>query len=139
MSYADKMIEIQKGLDVKKAAREKRDEDEIDKIAPYFADDTHVVVRVPDAAVKFPGHLVGTRPMGPAYERFKQILWKDSTQRGVAEAKSRAGGELARHCLVYPSAEVYDSMVAEYAFLPDKFAEALIEAARAGAEAEGKG
>lgn len=139
MGYEEKRAAIQAKLDAAKAERLARDEKELDQLEEYFVDPAYVVVRLDEAAPGFAGHLVGTRPKGPAYERFKQILWRDSAQRGVIEAKSRAGAELARACLVYPSPEEYAKLVAEYSFVPDKFAEALIDAARAGAEAEGKG
>lgn len=139
MGYAEKRAEIQKKLDVAKTAREARDEKELEVIEQYLVDDGYVVVRLPDAAPNFVGHVVCHRPKGPAYERFKQTMWKDSAQRGVTEAKSRAGAELANLCLVYPAQPDYQALIAEYAFVPDKIAEAMINAAQAGADAEGKG
>lgn len=143
MGYDEKIAELQKKLDEAKLAREARDEKELDELIAKSLhpalDDTLVLVRVQDAPPHLPGHIVGTRPSGPQNDRFKQLMWKDSSQRGVVEAKSRAGEQLAAQCLVYPTKERYAELCAAFVMVPEKFAKALIEGAEAGAEATGKG
>ncbi len=140
MSYEEKKAEIEKRRAERAAERLARDTKELEgEVGDMLLSDEMVLVRFPEADVSLPGHYVGRRPRAPEIARFKSIMWRDNAQRGAIEAKANAGADLARQCRVYPSAERYDALVDAHAMVPDRVAQALIEAAQAGAEAEGKG
>lgn len=137
--YEERMAELQKLRDGAADARRKRDEKELDEFFDLLLEEQNVLIRFPESTPDLPGHVVCHRP-GPAQaQRFKAIMWKDAGQRGVLEQKQKAGADLARQCLVWPAVERYNALVEAYPMAPDKIAQLLIQAAEAGAEAEGKG
>ena len=140
MSYAEKLAELAKLRDGEETKRRARDEQELDEqlFAPA-SDPKNVFVRVPDAPSHLPGHVVCRVPGQPQIQRFREIMFRDSAQRGAVAAKAAAGSDLASQTRLYPSAERYADLVAECPMLPDKIAQLLIQAAEAGAVAEGKG
>lgn len=137
--YAERLAVLRKTKASTTSERDARDLRELDdpRVQELLADETNVVVRFKDAPPDMPGHYIGCRPSGPAIAFFKQTMWKDSAQKGVIEAKARAGEHLASQCRLYPSAEDYARLVAEFPLAPDRISKALIEAAEGGAEAEG--
>lgn len=116
-----------------KLERDLQEEIELD----HFLD-THRKLKI-DTAPEFPGCVIYRLPSPGEASRFRQIMWKESKERGVVEAKAKAGGELARACVVYPSREKYEELVATYTTLPDAVAKAIMQASDAEAEEEGKG
>lgn len=120
-------------------ARKEKDELELfEKLGPAFKLE-YIVVECRDAAPELPQFVVFHRPSGPQTDRFKTQMWKDSKERGVVEAKARAGADLAVQCLAWPSIEEYTKLIDANRMLPDKVAGILVEEAQAGAEAAGKG
>jgi hypothetical protein len=144
MGIAEKRAQIEQQLAAIKEARAKRNEAEEEKLLDEHGvsllDGSLVMLPLPETAPDLPGHYVGCRPLGPAMDRFRSIMWRDSGQRGATEAKARAGRELARFCLKYPSPSDFERLCdGEWAGAVDQIASALVRAAQAGLEAEGKG
>lgn len=87
--------------------------------------------------------LCGFVVLKPATEaqiaRYRHVLWKSASDKGATEAKAKAGPELARHCVVYPAAEVLAQLVERHPMILDKIAVAIIHKAEAAEVEEGKG
>ena len=120
---------------------EKKETDELEiceLLGPSYKID-FIVIECKDAAPELPQFVVYNRPTGPQTDRFKAQLWKDSKEKGAVEAKSRAGAELARQCLKWPSPELYEQLLDANRMFADKAAGFLIEEVQAGADLAGKG
>lgn len=140
MGYAEKLAQLAKLRDDEEQKRRARDEAELnDELFALASDPKNVFVRVPEAPSHLPGHVICRTPGAPQIQRFREIMFRDSAQRGAIAAKASAGSDLASQTRLYPSAEKYAELVAECPMLPDKIAQLLIQAAEAGAVAEGKG
>lgn len=140
MGYAEKLAELQKLRDDEESKRRKRDEDEMgDELFALASDPKNVFVRVPEAPSHLPGHVVCRLPAPVQVQRFRELMWRDSKERGVVAAKAAAGADLVQQTRLYPSADKYSDLTAAISMLPDKLAEILIKAADGAAVAEGKG
>lgn len=84
-------------------------------------------------------HVVVTTPTSGQYSKFRHTLHKDSRDRGVVEAKAKAGAELAAQCIVYPDREAYAKLCESYPAVSDAVAKKCIHLAEAGAAELGKG
>ncbi len=140
-TYAEMKAALAARADKGKAARKARDEKEFaEQVFPLLiADETLVHVEIPDSPAHLPGHYVGRRGTEAQVQRYKHILFRDISQRGAVEAKARAGDEFAEQCLVHPSADKYELLVAGNPLAATAIAARLLAAAQGGAEAEGKG
>jgi hypothetical protein len=141
MTYQEVLAKRQKALDVDIAARKARDDEQasLPEVQDLICDPDNVVIHCSEASAELPGFVICHRP-GPAQvARFKQLMWKDSKDKGVIEAKAKAGEDLVRQCLKWPPAEQYAAMTNKYGMLPDRVAKFLYEASEAAADEAGKG
>ena len=97
MSYAEKLAELAKLRDGEETKRRARDEQELDEqLFALASDPKNVFVRVPDAPSHLPGHVVCRVPGQPQIQRFREIMFRDSAQRGAVAAKAAARSGVAR-------------------------------------------
>lgn len=137
--YEAEAAGLRDDADKQRAARRQQDKLALfEKFGPSVFLDL-IVIECRDAAPDLPQFVALSRPTGPQTDRFKHQMWKDSKDRGVVEAKARAGADLVRQCLAWPSPEDYERLIDANRMLPDKAASALLEEVQAGAEAMGKG
>lgn len=141
MGFAEIIARRNKALDVEAAARKARDDKEAEapEVEALLLDGENIVIHCSESSVDMPGLVICRKPSPEQVARFKQLMWKDSKDRGVVEAKSKAGEQMARHCLLYPPPERYAALVAKYGMIPEKVSKSLIEAAEAAADEVGKG
>jgi len=139
-TYEDLMAKRGESKAEQKAKREERDVAELQKLLDdgILADETAVLVRFPDAPPDLPGHYVGRCPSQAVAQKFRHTMWQDSSKAGIVEAKSKAGAQMASQCRMYPDETRYAALVAAFPMVPDRISQALIKAAEAGADQEGK-
>lgn len=140
-TYEQMKAEIEAARAPAKAARLARDlaEMENDVLPAMLCNETCEILRVADAPADLPGHVVVRAPEPVEMDRFRHVMFRESKERGVVEAKSRAGGQLGASCVVYPDKERYAALVAKFSGIPDEVAKLALKMSDAGAEAEGKG
>lgn len=132
-------------VDADAVAREARDTAELDAV--FAALDEHGgtwddnVLQVKDAPAEFAGHVVVRRPTKPETSRYRALIHRAnvvSPDRGALEARTKAPGELAQSCVVYPDPDRYQQLVGFASAVPDSVFAIAMRLAEGGAREDAK-
>lgn len=139
-THEENIAKYQEKIDADVIARKKRDDDEFDALveAGTLPDRRLISVLLPGLPPDMPGRYIGRIPSQAVAQKFRHTMWGDSAKSGMVEAKSKAGAQMASQQRVYPTAEQYSDICDAYPMVVDRIAQALVTAAEAGAEQEGK-
>jgi hypothetical protein len=125
-----------------KAEQERKTRDELDWLQAleegHLDAEENIVVRFPSARADLPG-LAVARPIRQVEMRRVRSIMLQGDRPGALEAKAKLNMEIATSCLLYPDRKRFDALCDVHADVADEVAGAILRAARAGAQSEGKG